>query len=163
VNRVYDPNRDITPRYLATVRQWIASTGEVLVIMRYLAAAGATDFALIRFAEDFDTLVDVCPEGTDIIVFRDKQLPLRGKVDMQFIQRAIELVPEAEDFLFVHLAPRSPTDPRCAGAFDFHQNLMEELSEFPGEDVALGICPNFSQPDNEHMISAAKGGIDGPR
>jgi hypothetical protein len=41
--------------------------------------------------------------------------------------------------------------------------LVEDLMEEMGEQVAFGACPDFIHADNNRMISASKGGIDGPR
>jgi hypothetical protein len=159
----YNPNRDITPKFIATVNSWIEASGEVVVILRYLRAAGAKDYALIDSPDRFQRLVEVCPTGTDIVVCRDAQLPLRGRVDDDFIERAKGMIPVGSEYLFVCLKPRGADDPRLFGAFNSGVNLVEDLEEFRGEEVALGLCPRFMGPDNEGMISASKGGIDGPR
>ena len=44
----YDPERDVTPEFVERVAAWIARSGEVLVVLRYLRAAGSKDFALCR-------------------------------------------------------------------------------------------------------------------
>jgi hypothetical protein len=46
---------------------------------------------------------------------------------------------------------------------DSHADLLAELEELRGREVAFGPCPAFNIPDGPTMISAAKGGIDGPR
>lgn len=160
---MYRPERDVTPAYLSTVRSWIDATGEVLVIMRYLHGGGAKDFALITSAEEFDRLIDVCPLGTDIIVFRDRMLPIRGVVDDVFVKQLRELLPDDSEYLFVNMKPEKPGDPRCFGEFDFVRHLDSDLEDMVGETIAIGECPDFTGPDNESMISASKGGIDGPR
>ncbi len=161
--RKYNPDRDVTPAYLSTVRQWIAATGEVLVIMRYLCGGGAKDFALVASPESFDHLVDVCPEGTDIIVFRDRQLPLRGIVDDAFVKQIQSLLHDDDEYLFLNMKPEKPNDPRCFGEFDYLVHLKADLEEMKGETIAIGKCPDFTGADNDSMISASKGGIDGPR
>jgi hypothetical protein len=161
--RKYNPDRDVTPAYLSTVRDWIAATGEVLVIMRYLCGGGSKDFALVTSPEEFDQLVDVCPMGTDIIVFRDPQLPLRGVVDDAFVKQVQDLLHDQDEYLFLNMKPEKPNDPRCFGEFDYLINLKSDLEEMEGKTIAIGRCPDFTGPDNESMISASKGGIDGPR
>lgn len=42
----YDPDRDITPRFLGIVNGWFDTTPELFVVLRYLRAAGAKDYAL---------------------------------------------------------------------------------------------------------------------
>ena len=164
VTDTYNPERDITPEYLNTVDSWIRVSGEVLVIMRYLRGGGSKDFALITSPDLFRQLIDRCPVGTDIIVFRDLQLPLRGVVDSEFIAKAKRLVPDGSEYLYIRTTPERPDDPRCFGEFDEgHVTLVVDLNDEIGESVAFGLCPNFVPDDNEAMISASKGGIDGPR
>ena len=74
----YDPARDVTPTFLNRVTDWIERAGEVLVILRYLRAAVRKDFALCRTRSAFEDLIDSVPRGTDIEVFRDRQLPIRA-------------------------------------------------------------------------------------
>ena len=159
----YSPERDITSGYLATVSDWIIASGEVLVIMRYLYGAGAKHYALIESVDVFQRLVDLCPDGTDIIVCRDPQLPYRGLVDAKFIGEVSSALKGAGEYMLVNLSPEGENDPRCNGQFDYVSYLTEELEEELGENVAVGKCPDFMGPDNEAMISASKGGIDGPR
>jgi hypothetical protein len=159
----YKPERDVTPSFVSTVRNWIEKTGEVLVIMRFLRAAGAKDYAIVTSAEKVDRLVDVCPIGTDIIVFRDRMLPMRGVVDNAFVKLVQESLPEDLEYLFVKMKPEKSGDPRCFGQCGYVRHLDSDLEDMDGQTIAIGECPNFSGPDDEAMISASKGGIDGPR
>ena len=160
----YNPDRDITPNYLATVDSWIAGTGEVLVIVRYLWGGGAKDYSLVTTPEMFRSLINACPKGADIIVMRDPQLPLRGIVDNEFIQRAKKSVGNDQEYMFVCMMSGNDQDPRCRGGFDIgHAMLEDDLSEEMENHVAFGPCPEFIADDNESMVSASKGGIDGPR
>lgn len=160
----YNPDRDITPEYLATVNRWIELTGEVFVVLRYLRMAGAKDYAFVKTVEDFTHMVSLCPDGTDLIVFRDRQLNLRGLVTDEFIREARRLIADGYEYLAVRMSPLSPDDPRLHGDLgNGHAELVEYLESSHGDFVALGPCPPFDDADNETMISASKGGIDGPR
>ena len=44
-----------------------------------------------------------------------------------------------------------------------HAELLTCLEEFVGDEVALGPCPEYWREDHEGLVSASKGGIDGPR
>jgi hypothetical protein len=68
---------NVSAAFLDRVADWIVQAGEVLVILRYLRAAGGKDFALCRSSAEFEGLVESVPTGTDIEVFRDPQLPIR--------------------------------------------------------------------------------------
>lgn len=159
-----DKEGEVTPNFLETVGQWIDANSEVFVVLRYLRAAGMKDYAFIKSRDEFAVLVERVSVGTDIIVFRDAQLPLRGRVTREFIARAKELIRDGEEYMFVRLAPERRRDARLSGTMgERHAELVEDLSEEMGEEVAVGVCPNFINRDNDAMISAAKGGIDGPR
>lgn len=160
----YDPERDISEQYLEMVTSWIQESGEVLVIMRYLNAAGATDYAFARTTDDFRKLLDALPVGTDTIVFRDRQLPLRGAVNDDFIDSVKSLIRDGDEYLYVKGQTLTPGDIRSFGEMgDTHNCMEEDLREHIGDEVAIGHCPSFIDPDNEAMISASTGGIDGPR
>lgn len=160
----YRPERDVSDEYRNTVSAWLRNAGELLVVLRYLRAAGAKDYALIRSDSEFDRLIHVCPVGTDIIVFRDPQLPVRGTVDAAFIDNAAAQIKEWGEYLFVVQKTNPIDDPRLIGEMgDTTSSLNEDLREHMGENVAIGACPNFIAEDNESMISRSKGGIDGPR
>jgi hypothetical protein len=44
-----------------------------------------------------------------------------------------------------------------------HAEMTSDLQEELGQNVAIGLCPPIAQPDGPSLISASKGGIDGPR
>ncbi|HVT80021.1 MAG TPA: hypothetical protein VHM90_05135 [Phycisphaerae bacterium] len=164
----YNPARDITPAFMSRVERWISDRGEVFVVLRYLRAGGAKDFLFCRSKSDFEALIDWVSVGTDIIVFRDRQLPIRGIVDAPFVSSAINSLRDAKDYMLV-LDTEEPffTDPalkrNCTGVFDYTTHLNEEIEEWRGKRVALGDCPDFRAEDHEGMISASKGGVDGAR
>jgi hypothetical protein len=160
----YDPARDVTSAFLERVAGWIQRSGEVLVILRYLRAAGAKDFALCRTRDDFEALVEALPTGTDIEVFRDPQLPLRGVVDAAFISSALDAIPEGQEYLVVTMEVGPDSRMSRWGYIGFsHPELRESLEELRGAEVALGVCPAYCVPDHEGLVSTSKGGIDGPR
>ena len=161
---IYRPERDVSDRFIETVTTWIQAFGEVFIVLRYLRAAGAKDYAFARTAEDFRQLLDVLPIGTDVIVFRDPQLPLRGAVDDDFLVAAQSLIPDGAEYMYVTMEPLTSKDIRAFGEMGgTHACMEEDLSLHPGEEIAIGICPRFIEDDHEAMISASIGGIDGPR
>ena len=160
----YVAERDISSDFCRTVESWIDQQGEVFVVLRYLRAAGAKDYAFVRSAAEFKALIHVCPIGTDIEVFREPQLPTQGMVTSEFISRLSTEVPDWGEYLYVVLEPRGPDDPRLFGEMGgTADELAEDLSHQGGKLIAIGPCPPFNDPDNEAMISRSKGGIDGPR
>ncbi len=158
-----NPNRDVTRRFLDTVHAWIAESGEVLIVLRYLHGAGSRDYALIDASTTFDLLVERCPLGTDIIVFKEPQLPVRGIVDDALASRLRSVLKDDDEYLIIDMTEVRTGDPRRRGHFDSMEGLASDLEYLHGRDVAGGVCPPFWEADSPVMISASKGGIDGPR
>jgi hypothetical protein len=160
----HNPEREVTERFLSTVGGWIAASGEVFVVVRYLMAAGTKDYAFCRSLSEIRGVVDAVANGTDIVVFRERQLPIRGTVTPEFIEQVVATIPDGSEFLVVRTAETVAGDHRRSGeAGDTAVDLRETLRDAIGHDVALGPCPSFWQPDDDGMISASKGGFDGPR
>lgn len=99
---------------------------------------------------------------TCVIVFREKQLPLRGKVDARFIEIALETIQDEEEYLLAGLERVN------YGAMSWHrfssgvgsEELKESLSECEGETVALGVYPPWLE-DNDEVVSAVVPEADG--
>jgi hypothetical protein len=160
----YNPDRDVTAKFLDTVNGWIGQAGEVLVVVRYLRAGGAKDFTLCRSREEFAALVAHVPLGTDIEVFRDPQLPLRGVVDETFVAAAEAAVTPGQEYVILTEAKKAGTPISSFSAFDIDREFLKEiLRDLAGQRAAFGRCPDFLAADHEGLISASKGGIDGPR
>lgn len=160
----YNPDRDVSPAFLGRVASWLERSGEVLVILRYLRAAGRKDYALCRDASEFHDLVRSAPLGTDIEVFKEPQLPMRGVVDGAFIELASRSASEWSEYLLI--SDETRVESRVAQKAildDSPEELRANLAEMMGTKVALGPCPDFNLPDHEGLISRSKGGIDGPR
>jgi len=159
-----NPSRDVTPAFLARVKEWLESSGEMLVILRFLCMAGGKDYTICRSFEDFLKMVDIVPNGTEIILFKDRQLPIRGRVDDAFIVHAQKELPQSAEYLIVILEPVRDDFFLPTGAMgEGHDELLEHLEQLRGREVALGRCPPFWVGDHEGLVSASKGGIDGPR
>lgn len=160
----YDPARDVTPAFVDRVAGWIEQAGEVLVILRYLRAGGVKDFALCRARIEFEAVVEAVPRGTDIEVFRDPQLPLRGIVDDTFVRSVLDSFPDEQEYLLVTAETRPGSGISRFGEIGACKaELRESLTELMGAEVALGQCPVFWVADHEGLVSAAKGGVDGAR
>lgn len=160
----YNPERDLPPRFVQVVTAWLAAADKLFVLLRYLRSAGAKDYAFIHNETEFRQLIEACPEGTDIIVFRDRQLPIRGTVTPELIVETKSHISDGAEYLVVCMSPAEPNDLLLSGSMgDTHATLIEDLCDINGKPVALGLCPRFIDADNDAMISASKAGIDGPR
>lgn len=162
--RTYDPARDVTKAFLDRVATWIEYAGEVFVLLRYLEAAGAKDYAFCHTFSEFESIVQAAPPGTDIEVFRRRQLPIRGVVTETFIPDSLAAIPDGAEYMIVSLARRNESVLSVFGSMgDTHEDLTADLTSLRGSEVALGLCPDFSAPDSDDLTSASKGGVDGAR
>jgi hypothetical protein len=160
----YSADRDISPAFVAQVIGWIRASSEVFVLLRYLRAGGRKDVAFCRSAEAFQRIIDAAPIGTDIIVFQERQLPFRGTADEAFVISALAAIRDGEEYALATLGTAEGSDLSAAWSMgDTHADLLAELDGLRGQDVACGPCPDFNAPDGPTIISAAKGGVDGPR
>src|SRR5262245_41913789 len=133
----YTPEREVTPKFLEAVGRWVDSSSEVFVVLRYLRAAGAKDYAFIKTRAEFAALVESVPDGTDIVVFRDSQLPLRGRVTAEFIAQAKAHIRDGDEYMYVRMSPEKSGDIRLFGVMgDTHAMLGEDLGEEMGDEVA---------------------------
>jgi hypothetical protein len=158
----YRPTSD--QAFGSTVQRWIDSNGEVLAMIRFHAAAGAKSFEFFSSNDDFNKRLRSLSPRTCIIVFRDRQLPLRGTVDEEFIQRALAFVPDGVEFLVVALERATVGKGSWFhdAAGETHDELLEELraSACYGKQVACGLYPPWLE-DNQAVISAIVPNEDG--
>jgi hypothetical protein len=134
------------------------------VILRYLRAGGQKDFALCKTLDAFRAIIAFVPNGTDIEVFRLLQLPIRGRVTEGFIEDVLNAIPEGAEYLAIAIETRGTTGISCDSDIgNSHSELRGWLLDQRAQEVAVGACPDFIAPDGDDLISAAKGGVDGPR
>lgn len=146
--------------FFERIAEWLKANGEVFAVLRFQYAAGSRDYAFCNSLESVKELLARVPSGTDVIVFRRPQLPFRGRVTDVFISEALRIIPEQTSYLMVNLRP----DPGyfCSGrSGSSHAELAEDLKDFTGTEVALGLEPTWWEADNEDMISLRKGGRSG--
>jgi len=148
--------------FFDTVAGWIAGRGEVLVLIRYSHKAGSKDYEFFQSVDAFrDRLRHLSPRDC-VTVFGRRQVPLRGRIDDDFIRRAEALVPEGTEFLIVGLEPvqyGNLTWYRYT-AGETHAELRESLAEMRGELVAVGPYPPWLE-NVDDVISALIPNDDG--
>lgn len=147
----YDPTRNITPAFVDRVADWIASDSEVLVVVR---DSGNRDFALCHSQAEFERIIALMSDRTEIIAVKGRHLPIRGLVDDDLISRASEAIADGEVFLVLSAA----TNPESGLAtqvceLDTRIELEQVLRNNLGLEVALGVCPNYWIADHEGMMS----------
>jgi hypothetical protein len=143
------------PDFLGTLERWLSGLPEMLVMIRYSAAAGNRDFELFSSFEVLSNRISQLPPSTSIIAFRQPQLPMRGVVDEVFIARCLSYVPDGAEFLVVETVPRS-----VGGKSTFHYDegethaeLRETLEDLRNASVAVGLYPPFIR-DTDNVVAA---------
>ena len=126
-------------------------------MIRFHASAGAKSFEFFRSLGTLEGRLQELRPRTCVIVFREPQLPLRGRVDEEFIRKALALVPDGEEFLVTALE-RTTIGPASwfhDAAGESHGELAEELrgNYCYGRQVAVGPYPPWLN-DDDGVISA---------
>ena len=146
--------------FLARVESWIKMRDEVLVMFRYRAAAGSKDFMFFSDMDAFRSRLKGLYSQTSIIVFRDPQLPLRGRVDEDLVMAALDLIPEGAEYLVLCLEKMVESSPpdhyrewfrHYTG--ESQEELRDDLEGLSGKEVAVGPYPTWPA-DNESAIEA---------
>jgi hypothetical protein len=138
--------------FLGTVSDWLQASGEVFVVIRYAYAAGAKDYLFIQSAQQLQALLATLPPRSDVIVFRHRQLPIRGIADNALLEQAITAIPEGTSWFLLYLGGEKPGDSSSAGD-NSHQALKTAIAEHQGRCVAIGPDPPFHEADSAEMQS----------
>ena len=130
----------------------LGSEGEALLLFRYARAAGKKDFLFINNMDLFRSEVESLPVDTSIVVYGDRQLPLRGTVDSEFIRRAVEFIPDGSEYLVLCLErtihdyrPHHYWESCDDSAGETHAELIEALNDYRGRQVAVGLWPPWPE------------------
>ena len=166
--RLIDPmeRRSTTdPAFLRTVSQWIQEDGEVFVVIRYPNMGGVRDYEFILVPEEFVRRVSHLRPSTSVVICRGEHLPLRGTVDESFITRALETIPDGDEWLIVSQTPLNhgvaSRYPHAKG--ETHEDLESDLREdtFFGQPVCAGVVPPWWLDDSDVITSAFVPDADG--
>lgn len=142
-------------RFLATVKSWLHSKPELLVLIRYWHVASSKDFEFFSSFEMFSERLRKLPHLACVIVFRQPQLPIRGIIDDAFIARCLQSILDGSEYLVTE------TVQRVIGHVSWfhhaegesHAELREDLEDCRGALVAVGLDPPWLH-DTEDVISA---------
>lgn len=146
--------------FLAHVSKLLSSQGELLVLFRYAGAAGNKDFMFISDMQTFHSKLENLPADTNVIVYGDQQLPLRGRVDSEFIGKALEFIPEGSEYLILCLEktihdyrPHHYCESFEVSAGETNAELSEALNNYLGRLVAVGLWPPWPD-ENDSSFEA---------
>jgi hypothetical protein len=143
------------PEFLGTLRSWLASQPEILVLIRYSYAAGSKEFELISSYAEATERLALLPPRTCVIAFREPQLPIRGEVTEQFVEECLGRVTEGTEFLVLEAeaTQHGSRSWRHWDAGTSHAELRDVLISSFGRSVAVGLYPPWLE-DNDNVISA---------
>jgi hypothetical protein len=139
--------------FLDTVRAWFVVHYDIFVVVRYSAMTGAREYFWFKDFGKFQAQLKCFPPQANVIVFRDKQFPLRGIVTDTLIRQALDLIPDNTEAMVANIV-QPPDDSIYVWPCDTHAELTEALHDLRGEYAAIGLYPPWHMPDNENMISA---------
>jgi hypothetical protein len=120
--------------FQAQVARWITEHLEVLAMIRFSCMGGAKSFEFFDNFKSFKSRLKQLPPRICVIVFALPQLPLRGRVDDDFIKQALSLVPNGTEFLIAGLelvvCGKAAWYEDSAG--ETHDELRESLQDMLG-------------------------------
>jgi hypothetical protein len=150
------------PRFLGTLESWLNSLPEILVLIRYSAAAGNKDFGLFSSFGVLSGRIRQLPPSTSIVAFRQPQLPLRGLVDEGFIASCLSFIPDGSEFLVLEATRRAYGERSWVhwDAGESHAELREALEDSLGTPVAVGPYPPWLE-DTGDVVSAIVPDVNG--
>jgi hypothetical protein len=143
-------------RFLGTLESWLSSLPEMLVLIRYSAAAGNKDFEFLSSFETLSNRIRQLPPSTSVSAFRQPQLPLRGLVDEGFIASCLSVIRDGSEFLVLEMTRRAYGEKSWVHweAGESHAELREALEHSRGTPVAVGPYPRFWLDDSDDIVSA---------
>lgn len=110
---------------------------------------------------------EVTPEFVERVanwVQRTGEVLIRGGVTDGLIAKLQNVVPMGREYLIVSEELRPDVPVSAVSCWDDdREHLLEVLEHVSGRVIAGGPSPDFMTDDHDGIISASKGGIDGPR
>ena len=153
-------NRDVTEDWIAHAHSWIRESGEAFASIKYLYNSPPMNFALLTSPDQLRQVIQVCPDGAELTLYRRARLPVRGSLTPRLIEEVQTAIPEQAECVCLFTASGLSTDPRLEGdSWRSRSEMVAELGDRMGEPVAIGGWPGH----DVERIQFAKGGIDGPR
>ena len=148
--------------FLRTLESWFDSRPEILVLIRYHAAAGDKDFEFFFSFADLASRMRHLRARTSVIAFRQPQLRLRGVVTESFVASCLSHLTDGSEFLVLEMTRRTYGGSSYFhwAAGESHAELQQALADSGAVPVAVGLYPPWLT-DTEDVISAVVPDEDG--
>lgn len=147
--------------FFSTVEQWLSENGEIYVVIRYSYRAGLRDYLLLHSLSKFRETLNSLPVKTDVIVFRQRQLPVRGIANENLLLQALKEIPDGIGWTMEEYDADNQTIDCCLWGGTKRKELIESFEKFKGFSVAVGKTPAWWESDHEDMQSALVPTADG--
>lgn len=148
--------------FLKTLENWLAGQSEIMILVRNSRVAGNKSFEFFTSFAALRERLSRLKAETSVTVFRKPQLPLRGRVDDEFIGKCLGLIPAGSEFLVLETDPRMATQQWLLHheAGESPDELQQVLDGLRGRLVAVGEYPPWLK-DSPDVISAYVPNQDG--
>src|SRR5450631_2347657 len=91
---MHNRDRDLNEAWITAAQSWIRERDETLLSIRYLYNSPPMNFALLRSPDHLRPVLDACPDGAELTLWRDVRLTVRGAVTPSLLERACSVIPE---------------------------------------------------------------------
>ncbi|MBK9054865.1 MAG: hypothetical protein IPL78_29355 [Chloroflexi bacterium] len=126
--------------FLNQVEGWLHEQGELFVVIQGDFAIDRNQYALITSMKALQEMILDAPEKSMIFVYQEKQLPLRGIANETFLESALHMIQEPEDYLLLDMSAQTQEKQNY-----FHSDTSWELRgmfpDFLNKNVAFGKMP----------------------
>ena len=141
--------------FLKSLEDWLHGQSEIMILVRYSRAAGSKSFEFFTSFTALRERLTQLKAETSVTAFRKPQLPLRGRVDDEFICKCLSFIAAGSEFLVLETDPRMATQQWLFhhSAGESPDELRQVLEGLRGRQVAVGEYPQWLK-DNPDVISA---------
>ena len=109
---------------------------------------------MIHTFSEFQEKLHLLPAKAEVIVFRHRQLPIRGIADESILSQALSEIPEDVEWTMEEYDANTQTINRCLEGGTEQRELVECFEKHKGLSMAVGKTPTFWEDDDEDMQSA---------
>lgn len=141
------------PLFLSDVQRWLTEQADIFVMTRYAKSGGARDYFVIANYSDYRILLSSLPAMADVIVFRQRQLPVRGIANSDLLEKAITTIADGQSWIIVILSEQDHGKVLDIWDGQSHQEMVRIFHELTNTYIAVGEDPPFEGEDHPDMQS----------
>lgn len=122
------------------------------MVIRYARSGGSRDHLFVHSFPEFEALLASLPPLADVVVFRKRQLPIRGLADKTLLELALKEIPDGEWWFLLCRRGEKPHEFSSDGS-NSHRDLKAAFEEYQGKYACVGPDSPFQGADDEDMQS----------